>query len=264
MRESSPRGPIALAVVLGAVAFWGMSARPVVGGPDEQGRAVPGQTQITLFADLDTYVGNGVNGSQGAASELRTGWRRRAENRTYIHFPLDPALHPRDGLDRAQLWLYPEQLPGTGPFQAEFRVQTLLAPFTADVRYPPFLPGGEPSTAALLNTEQLAWKQFTVTALVRTALRDIAEYHGFEVLSVLPDDDVRFDFVSTEGAPSREGNAPRLVMDFARNAFPSATPTVTPTPTVTLTPEASLTPAVSPTPTPVRRYIPLALRAGFS
>jgi hypothetical protein len=114
-----------------------------------------------------------------------------------------------------------------------------------------------------LTTEVLAWKQFTVTSLVRSALRDISEYHGFEVLSVVPGDDVRFDFVSSEGAAEarQAGNSPRLLMDFAPSAFPSPTSLATETATPTATSSPATEPSHTPEPTPfVRRYMPRTLK----
>lgn len=219
--------------------------------------AAPHLVEIVLNPDRDTYLAENVPRPQGAAGELRVGFLRRVEHRAYLHFPLDPALHPPAGLDAAELWLYPEQLPNTGGFGTELQVRTLISPFNDASSYPPFLAAGEPGVVKRISTEVIAWKRFNVTRLAAEALADPGAYHGFEVSGTNPADEVRVDFVSREGDEAYpQGNQPRLVLQFLSSAFPSPTPAESPTATAgaTATPDPTATPGVED----VHLYLPRA------
>lgn len=209
--------------------------------------ARPAVVQVVLNPSRDTYLGQGVGSAQDASKELQTGWvytTRGREFRAYLEFPLDPALHPVEGLIGAELWLYPDGPPQSSQIAATFVVRTMSEPF-AEGRVAPMWFAADDPTVEVEIDRDIEWKKFNVRDHVLDMLRLPDESCGFEVSGKNQTDNTRWDFLSREGAgpASAGGTQPRLVLYFRDTAF--VTPSVTPIDTWAPTASATRTPTVA-------------------
>lgn len=249
-----PRTVLCLTLVFAAALAAGLAVAP-------QPTAAQRPVEIVLNPSADTYLGD--SNSRDDAEKLLAGWvyaARPREHRAYVSFPLDPELHPPDGLRRAELLLHPAERPDTSTLLSVFRVRRMMEPLAPGRKSTNwFLVSGDGAERQLAK-DSTSWKKWTVTELVLEMLQNPDEAYGFEISGKEPQDDTRWAFVSSEGggAPYPDGQQPHLIMQFQADAFPSPTSDATRTPKPTVTP--SVTPTY-PTPTPSATPIPMVTSA---
>jgi hypothetical protein len=225
--------------IVGGLLVAGLTIAPTHGSTSDQPVRAPGSglaadpaADVTVLADLDTYLDTGDATPHGADPLLMAGFQDGEEARAYFHFPLDAEALPPTALTQAYLWIYLATLPETDLSAADFQARGLTEAFRDDAVYPPWIGAGDPTTTVAWSTETAGWLRMDVVRQIGAMLAGDGGF-GLEVSASESAQGIRLALQSLEATDP--DLRPRLILRFAAPASPTPTPG-TPSPTPSQTP----------------------------